>query len=81
MSWVNQYQVGDGVIITRPGSDRYGQQGVVSIVDPVSNGILVHIDLAGGGRVSRAFFNETDIRPFSVPGKRPVSPIFYSLQT
>lgn len=80
MPWVNQYTIGDEVIITRLDSDMYGQQGVVSIVDRVSIGILVYITRSDGSRVPRAYFKETDIRPCGVLGKRPVSPVFYSLK-
>lgn len=80
MSWVNQYKVGDEVIIDRVGSDMCGQRGVVAIVDSGSSGVLVYITLSGGSRVSRAYFRETDIRPCGTLGKRPVSPVFYSIK-
>lgn len=80
MSWVNQYKVGDEVIVTTPDSDMYGQQGVVAIIDNETHGVLVRIDLADGSRVSRAYFKETDIRPCGALGKRPVSPVFYSIK-
>lgn len=75
---LSSYFRGDRVMVILPGHPRYGDVGEVFRYSPIYEELVVRFPHV---RDVEAFASATSLRPVRPPGKRPVSPIFYSLQT